>query len=142
MRHALAIAAVLLLSASATSEAQRIGRRNFDDVAAPTDTPATVTIARALDKVTARITELELPSDRPVIFGSLEITARHCYSRPPEETPESFAFLEVDELLDNERKRIFTGWMLASSPALHALEHPIYDVWIVGCRTVNGEGEG
>lgn len=136
----IAVLAAILMSVPA--DAQRIGRRSFEDEVKKEDRPATVTIARALDKVTARITELELPSDNPVVFGSLEITARHCYSRPPEETPETFAFLEIDEMRDDARERLFTGWMIASSPALHALEHPIYDVWIVGCRTVDGEREG
>lgn len=95
----------------------------------------TVTIARALDKVTARITELELPEDEEVRFGSLFITARHCESRPPEEPPETFAFLEIDDVHDDDRRRIFSGWMMASSPALNALEHPVYDVWVIACNT-------
>lgn len=98
-------------------------------------TENTITIARALDKVTARITELELPQDQEVQFGSLLITARHCQSRPPEEPPETFAFLEIEEQHDQERRRLFTGWMLASSPGLHALEHPVYDVWVIACKT-------
>jgi len=94
----------------------------------------TVTIVRALDKITAQITELRLPEDEPVEFGTLVLTARHCYSRPPEEPPETFAFLEIDDIQDGKRKRVFTGWMMASSPALHALEHPVFDVWVVGCE--------
>ncbi len=94
----------------------------------------TVTVARALDKVTARITELELPEGEEVRFGSLLITARHCESRPPEEPPETFAFLEIDDVYDDNRRRIFSGWMMASSPALNALEHPVYDVWVIACK--------
>lgn len=95
----------------------------------------TITVARALDKITAQITELELPEHEAVRFGSLIITARHCESRPPEEPPETFAFLEIDEEHDKERRRLFSGWMMASSPALHALEHPVYDVWVIACKT-------
>jgi len=106
------------------------------------DDPGDIVVeARALDKITARITDLELPEDRPVELGSLIITARYCYSRPPEETPETYAFLEIDGHPEGERERLFTGWMIASSPALNALEHPVYDVWVTGCRVVADDAE-
>jgi hypothetical protein len=58
-----------------------------------------------------------------------------CFSRPPTETPNTDAFVEVDEVtLQGEIKRIFTGWMFAASPGLHAVEHPIYDVWVTNCK--------
>jgi hypothetical protein len=58
-----------------------------------------------------------------------------CYSRPPTETPNTDSFVEVDEVtLQGEIKRIFTGWMFAASPGLHAVEHPIYDVWLTDCN--------
>ncbi|MBB4210528.1 DUF2155 domain-containing protein [Rhodothalassium salexigens] len=107
-------------------------------------TPETVTIARALDKVTAEITELRLPEDRTVVFGSLAITARHCKSTPPTEAPETYAFLQIDEIVGDTvdrradepaSQRLFSGWMMASSPALNALEHPVYDVWVLDCET-------
>ena len=92
-------------------------------------------VVGALDKITARITELKLPLGRKVAFGTLWITARYCYTRPPEETPETYIFLEVDDVLaDGTRVRVFTGWMLASSPALNALEHAVYDVWAINCN--------
>lgn len=92
---------------------------------------------RALDKITARITEVELPIGDEKIFGTLIIKARYCRSRPPQETPESYAYLEIDDVtVGGERERIFDGWMLASSPAVSALEHPVYDVWVIGCKTV------
>lgn len=95
-----------------------------------------VTVMRGLDKITAEITELELPAGEPVQFGSLSITARACWSRPPEEPPETYAFLEIDDTAKaGDDKRIFTGWMMASSPALNSLEHPIYDVWVINCKT-------
>jgi hypothetical protein len=74
-----------------------------------------------------------------VQFGALQVTPRVCYSRPPTETPNTDAFVEVDEVtLQGEIKRIFTGWMFAASPGLHAVEHPIYDVWITDCK--GGQG--
>lgn len=100
----------------------------------------TITIIRALDKITARITEVELPEGMEIRFGALAIRARTCKSRPPEEQPETFAFLEIDDVKkDDERVRLFNGWMLASSPALNPLEHPVYDVWVISCKTVSAD---
>ncbi|RMF72998.1 MAG: DUF2155 domain-containing protein [Alphaproteobacteria bacterium] len=95
----------------------------------------TVTVVRALDKITARSRLIELPEGRPVRFGTLEILARHCESRPPEEEPETAAFLEIWDNRGGRHDKIFSGWMLASSPALHALEHPVYDLWVIACKT-------
>ena len=68
-------------------------------------------------------------------FGALQVTPRVCYTRPPTETSNTDAFIEVDEVtLQGEVKRIFTGWMFAASPGLHAVEHPIYDVWLTDCK--------
>ena len=97
-------------------------------------------VVGALDKITARITELELPLGGPVKFGTLWITARFCYTHPPEETPETYIFLEIDDVLaDGNEVRVFTGWMLASSPALNALEHAVYDVWAINCKTSSAD---
>ena len=90
---------------------------------------------RALEKVTARIQDLDIGLGETVKFKSLEITLRTCNKRPPEETPETTAFLEiVDNKPDGEAVSVFTGWMFASSPALNALEHPVYDVWVIDCK--------
>ena len=95
---------------------------------------------RGLDKITARITTFDAPIDRPVRFGALEIVARDCSRRPPEEPPETAAFLDVAELKPGQQPApLFTGWMFASSPALSALEHPIYDVWVIDCRIASAE---
>jgi hypothetical protein len=95
-----------------------------------------IVVLQGLDKVTARISTVEAPIDAPVRFGTLEITARHCAKRPPEEPPETTAFLEIREIKRDEVPvELFTGWMFASSPALSALEHPVYDVWVIDCKT-------
>lgn len=91
-------------------------------------------VLQGLDKVTARIFTFEAPRDRPVRFGRLEIVTRACHKTPPEEPPESAAFLDITELPPGGApRRLFTGWMFASSPALSALEHPVYDIWVVDC---------
>ena len=92
-------------------------------------------VLQGLDKITARISTFEAPIDDPVSFGSLEIVVRTCQETPPEEPPESAAFLEIEDARpDSPSVRVFTGWMFASSPAISAMEHPVYDVWIVDCR--------
>lgn len=99
-----------------------------------------VAVVGALDKITARVTQLELPKDRIVQFGTLRITARACYTRPPTEPPETYIYLEIEDVLaDGRKEQVFTGWMLASSPALHALEHAVYDVWAISCKISSGD---
>jgi hypothetical protein len=88
-----------------------------------------------LDKITGRTITFDVAINETVQFGALQVTPRACYSRPPTETPRTDAFVAVDEVtLQGEVRRIFTGWMFASSPGLHAVEHPIYDVWLSDCK--------
>ena len=89
-----------------------------------------------LDKITGRITRFDVYIDETVLFGALEITPRACYNRPPTEAQRVSAFLEVDQRsLTGVSRRIFTGWMFADSPALNAVDHAIYDVWLIECKT-------
>ena len=88
-----------------------------------------------LDKITGRIISFDVAINETVQFGALQVTPRVCYTRPSTETPNTDAFVEVDEVtLQGEIKRIFTGWMFAASPGLHAVEHPIYDAWLTDCK--------
>jgi hypothetical protein len=88
----------------------------------------------ALDKVTARISKLEIKLGDTTRFGALKVTPRACYTRAPTEPPKTDSFVEVDEvLLDGKEKRIFSGWMFAESPGLNGVEHPVYDVWLTDC---------
>ncbi|MDI9407894.1 MAG: DUF2155 domain-containing protein [Candidatus Pacebacteria bacterium] len=92
-------------------------------------------ILQALDKVTARISNLEAPIGKEIRFGTLRIIALKCRKQPPEETPDTAAFVQVFEVkTDLTRIKWFTGWMFAESPALNALEHPVYDVWVKDCK--------
>lgn len=96
--------------------------------------PFPIVKLRALDKVTARTRTLYAPVGETVQFGALEITARSCDKRPPEETPESAAFLEIVEQRSAQPPvDVFRGWMFASSPGLSAMQHPVYDVWVLDC---------
>ena len=97
--------------------------------------PYEIAVLQCLDKVTARVSTIEAPVGDTVNFGGLEIIARFCDKRPPEETPESAAFLDIWEVREGEPAiGVFRGWMFASSPALSAMEHPVYDVWVLDCK--------
>jgi len=88
-----------------------------------------------LDKITGRIITFDVAVNETVQFGALQVTPRVCYTRPPSETANTDSFIEVDEVtLQGEVRRVFTGWMFAASPGLHAVEHAIYDVWLVDCK--------
>ena len=88
-----------------------------------------------LDKITGRIISFDVAINETVQFGALQVTPRVCYTRPPTEAANTDSFIEVDEItLQGEIKRLFTGWMFAASPGLHAIEHPIYDIWLADCK--------
>jgi hypothetical protein len=92
-------------------------------------------IFSGLDKITGRIVSFEVAVDETVQFGSLQMTAKVCYSKPPNENPNTTAFVEVDDTsLGEKGKKVFSGWMFAASPGLHGMEHPVYDIWLVDCK--------
>jgi hypothetical protein len=100
----------------------------------------TVAVLQGLDKITARISKFDAPVGKAVRFGRLVITVQACVKHPPEEEPESAAFLQIDEVRQGESnavvaQRVFNGWMFASSPALSAMENPIYDIGVLDCKT-------
>jgi hypothetical protein len=89
---------------------------------------------QSLDKVTARTSTFDIAVGETKSFGNLRITLRACKENPPIEVPESAAFLEVIEAKpESNAEAVFTGWMFSSSPALSAMEHPIYDLWVLSC---------
>ena len=98
-----------------------------------------VAVLQGLDKITARVSEIEAPVGKTVTFGGLTITVRDCEKNPPEDQPESAAFLQIDEVRPGEENiRRFSGWMFAQSPALSSLENPVYDVILLDCKGAKG----
>ncbi len=91
---------------------------------------------QTLEKITGRVRSVDAVVGEATRIGNLVITLRACRKRPLEETPESAAFMEINEQRAGEEglTRLFTGWMFATSPAMSALEHPVYDVWLVDCK--------
>lgn len=108
-----------------------------------------IAVLQVLDKVSARTTNLRVPVGSSAAFGLMFVTVRSCQIAPPSEPPESAAFVEISEVnlgrsspangqpsvtKSQPEKLLFSGWMFASSPALSALEHPTYDVSVIGCE--------
>ena len=100
-------------------------------------------VLQGLDKVTARVSSFEAPIGESVRFGTLEIVPRVCHRTPPEEPPESTVYLDIVDMRSGGASvDLFHGWMFASSPALNALEHPVYDVWVLECKVPAAEKVG
>lgn len=105
-------------------------------------------VLQVLDKVSARTTTLRIPVGGTAAFGLMSIKVRSCQIAPPSEAPEAAGFLEISEYETAQLPRsgeipagvrparlLYSGWMFASSPALAALEHPVYDVTVIGCES-------
>ncbi|MFW5679011.1 MAG: DUF2155 domain-containing protein [Pseudomonadota bacterium] len=89
---------------------------------------------QGLDKVTARVSTFDVAIGDAVAFGTLRVEAQACFVALPTAPPESAAFLRiVDEPPAGEPQTVFSGWMYASSPAVSALDHAVYDVWVLEC---------
>lgn len=131
-------AAILALVLSGVAVGVMAAEAAGDAPASDEDThydPYPIAVLRTLDKITARANTIEVPVDQETKFGTLRLTVKACYKRPPEETPETAAFLIIyDEKPDEPPEKVFSGWMFASSPALSSLEHPVYDLWVLNCR--------
>ncbi|MFA7431844.1 MAG: DUF2155 domain-containing protein [Rhodospirillaceae bacterium] len=99
-------------------------------------------VLRWLDKMTARVRTIEVPVNETTTIQTLEFIVRACLERPPEEPPESAAFLDVWERKPGEPvSEVFRGWMFASSPAVSAMEHPVYDLWVLACKDASGDAQ-
>ena len=118
------IVALVVLAATAPAHAERIANP--------------IAVFAGLDKITGLTTTFEAKIGEQKRFGGLFVKADACYTRDITEEPRTTSFVEVEEIEpDDTRKKIFSGWMFAESPGLSAVEHPIYDVWLTGCRDPN-----
>jgi hypothetical protein len=146
LKRCLRLATVALLALAGIAHAQQKlppvppGKAPPTTAAAPA---ATVAVLQGLDKTTARVSTVDAPLDQAVRFGTLVITARACVKKPPEEPPNTAAFLEINDARPQgesgtDVQHLFSGWMFAQSPALSTLEHPVYDVTVLDCKTETG----
>ena len=98
-----------------------------------------VGVFQGLDKITARIKTFEIKVGMPKKIGVLEINLQKCVYSKPLDKPESIAYIKVLDKSDKysvikDKLSIFEGWIFASSPALNAMEHPVYDVSLISCK--------
>jgi len=97
-----------------------------------------IAVFAGLDKITGVTTNFEIRVGEEAKFGGLIVRPLVCTTRPVTEEPKTSSFVQVDAVnADGNRDRIFSGWMFAESPGLNAVEHPIFDVWLTGCRDPN-----
>ena len=94
-------------------------------------------VIQGLDKITARIQTFEVDVGKTHKFGVLDIFVERCVFSKPIFKPESLAFIKIKDNSDRLSEVKFSGWMFASSPALNALENPVYDVSILACKKVD-----
>lgn len=95
-------------------------------------------ILKGLDKLTGQVETIEGLVGTTLTYERLLIEVKACYARPAVRAPESSVFLQIYDTKyvdDPERYGRFSGWMFASSPALSAMDHPRYDVWVLSCET-------
>ncbi len=99
-------------------------------------------ILRALDKTTGHVSILEAAINEEVTFGSLLFKIQNAAKNPPEDRPEIYVYITIWDMLKRNRedrpREIFKNWMFGSSPALSALDHPLYDLWIIDYKEAAG----
>ncbi|MEM6759097.1 MAG: DUF2155 domain-containing protein [Pseudomonadota bacterium] len=117
MRLALALAAMLAGAAHAQVETEDAGGA----------------VLRGLDKFSGEVVDIELPAGRTVQFERLQITLTECRYPAGNPAGDAYAGLQISEV--GREGVLFSGWMLASAPALNPMEHPRYDVWVMRCTT-------
>lgn len=104
------------------------------DVVAPDGPKAATGLGgelRVLDKITGVVTDLSLTNGQSATIGHVTVTLGEC--RFPVDNPSGDAFAEMRITYKDQVAPVFEGWMIASSPALSALDHPRYDVWVLRC---------
>ncbi len=89
-------------------------------------------VLRGLDKLNGTSADMELATGESAQLGKLTVILRDCRYPSGNAAGDAFAFLTIED--GNATDPIFEGWMIASSPALNAMEHPRYDVWVLRCK--------
>ena len=95
-------------------------------------------IILGLDKITAKTSKINIKIGETKKFGMLEIKAIKCGKTQSDNEAGEAAYLQVVDLSDtqNEKVFVFNGWTFSSSPSLRPVEHPVYDLWLIGCENV------
>lgn len=86
---------------------------------------------RVLDKITGRIQDLEFSNGQTRVLGLLSVTMTECRFPSGNRAGDAYALLTI--FYNNSVEPVFRGWMIASAPALNAMDHPRFDVWALRC---------
>lgn len=100
-------------------------------------------ILQALDKVTAETLRFEAEVNQPVRYKDLVFTVHACEDSAPDEAqPGSFAHIEIDSQpkappgeAPPPARQLFRGWMFSNAPGVNPFQHPVYDAWLIACKT-------
>lgn len=92
---------------------------------------------KLLDKTSNKVFEKSIKVDESDFIETLNIRVYSCFTEPPNKIPENYVLIEVNDNFNNNKELIYKGWMISSSPDLTPLEHPIYDLWLLGCSNDN-----
>ncbi|MGB0507937.1 MAG: DUF2155 domain-containing protein [Pikeienuella sp.] len=96
--------------------------------------PQPFALLRGLDKISGRVTDLRAEVGIPITYERLTIRVDTCRASPPEESDDAFAFMQIQDSMTGE-DIIYSGWMFSASPALSAMDHQRYDIWVLSCAT-------
>ena len=122
-------------------EKQNVNLNNTEDVQEKSNIEKNDKIyinLKALDKITAKTSAIRLAVGEKKFFGALEIKALKCQLSENNDSTDTVAYLQVKDLStkDNNQVFLFNGWTFASSPTLQSIDHPIFDLWIIGCENI------
>ena len=120
----------------AAKKVERVVKKADEKPAKPFKADAAYVVLQGLDKETARILTFGGRVGQTVRFRTLRIVIRRCQKTPPDQPPEKAAFLQIYDVNPVTKKRalVFSGWMFKSKPALSAMDHAVYDVWVKDCK--------
>jgi len=88
---------------------------------------------KLLDKISNKLTTKTIAVNDSDVIGTLNIKVYACFTKPPDEIPEDYVLIDIKDNFQDESKSIYKGWMISSSPDVTPLQHPIYDLWLLGC---------
>ena len=122
-------------------EKKNVNLNNIEDILEKSNTKKDNKIyinLKALDKITAKTSAIRLAVGEKEFFGPLEIKALKCQLSENKDSTDTVAYLQVKDLSakDNNQVFLFNGWTFASSPTLQSIDHPIFDLWIIGCENI------
>ena len=122
-------------------EKKNVNLNNIEDILEKSNTKKDNKIyinLKALDKITAKTSTIRLAVGEKEFFGPLEIKALKCQLSENKDSTDTVAYLQVKDLSakDNNQVFLFNGWTFASSPTLQSIDHPIFDLWIIGCENI------